>query len=50
MYLCAYMHTCTCYPQRPEGGVRSPEAGVTGGCNMAAGIQTLVLGKSCEYS
>lgn len=50
VYLCVYMHTCTCYPQRPGEGVRSPEAGVTGGCNMTAGIQTLVLGKSCEYS
>lgn len=41
---------CRC-PQRPEEGVRSPEAGVTGGCGLPkvdAGNRTLDLGKSSE--
>ena len=47
--VCEYMPRVCRYPQRPEVGVRSSIAGVTGSCelsNTGAGSQTWVLYRS----
>lgn len=52
--MCVYVFTCIFvkYPKRPEEGVRSPEAGVTGSCalpGMRAGDGTQKSRRDLNY-
>lgn len=50
---CMNIHRMCAVPEEPRRGVRSPEAGITGGCeppNMDAENRTPVFGKSSQHS